>query len=312
MLRRQAREAAADADREAAAPPQQRRGRVTAGVLAGAVCALVAAVCTVVALSGWLEHVHAEYDLRAMLRVRNGAACGSALVHDNGEGPESAVATRPMSAEDCTAVLAAADTHGRRHVPGPSMGDVLLAHAPDGRLRASGAGVRAYTEHGRPVLHCGDVRDAAADGLALSLVPPGRPWMLPRRPAGSRVRVAHMGPFTETGEPVVVEHVHEVSPRVFVLHNLFSDREADRLVAQARHKVQRSTVGAIAQKALDRKRTSHTTFDQGSREAVALKRRITALLGMEYREAWLDGIQMVRYDVGQAYNEHKDTFEAYV
>lgn len=53
-------------------------------------------------------------------------------------------------------------------------------------------------------------------------------------------------------------------------------------------------------------RTSHNAFDDESVEAVRIMRRAFRLLRMEYDAAAADGIQVLRYELGQAYIPHHD------
>jgi hypothetical protein len=110
--------------------------------------------------------------------------------------------------------------------------------------------------------------------------------------------------------------VLSLSPRVFDIHNAFSEEEAAALVTRAlaetspTHKLSRSTTGTLARDT-SATRTSENAFDAQGAVAVRLKQRIIQILGMDghVQREWKghdDGLQILRYNVTTAYAPHLD------
>ena len=103
------------------------------------------------------------------------------------------------------------------------------------------------------------------------------------------------------------------SPRLFYVHNFLSSAEADELIRFSTspsnpYRMAPSTGGT--HKAWDQggstavlpTRTSMNAFDVTTKTSADIKRRAFRLLRMgAYRENMADGIQILRYEVGQAY-----------
>lgn len=112
----------------------------------------------------------------------------------------------------------------------------------------------------------------------------------------------------------------DTDPRVFYVHNFLSADEADELVAFSvsddnPYKMAPSTGGthkAWNQGGSNAKlstRTSMNAFDITTKLSFRIKRRAFRLLRMgAYKENLADGIQILRYELGQAYIAHHDYF----
>jgi prolyl 4-hydroxylase len=99
-----------------------------------------------------------------------------------------------------------------------------------------------------------------------------------------------------------------ISPKVFYLHNLLTDAEAEALLTHNRDRMSVSTVGSKKARA-DIGRTSTNTWDHSSEAAVRVIKRAYHMLRIPYHPNSVDGLQVVRYGQGQFYNEHFDFLE---
>ncbi|EED90233.1 hypothetical protein THAPSDRAFT_263536, partial [Thalassiosira pseudonana CCMP1335] len=101
-------------------------------------------------------------------------------------------------------------------------------------------------------------------------------------------------------------------PRVFYVHNFLSADEADELVAFSMAPSTGGTHKAWNQGGSNAKlttRTSMNAFDITTKLSFRIKRRAFRLLRMgAYKENLADGIQILRYELGQAYIAHHDYF----
>ncbi|KAF0721046.1 hypothetical protein AaE_010200 [Aphanomyces astaci] len=153
---------------------------------------------------------------------------------------------------------------------------------------------RVYTGHGMLVSSFDDV----VHGDRLYLVAPG---------------LLFVWPFVTLGH-----RVHD-SPRVFHVHNFFTDAEADALVDRILtidddlDKLQQSHVGHVSgAKKVSRHRTSENAFDQVSDAAVSIRKRSFDLLRVHpYQDDMSDGLQLLRYTQKQAYIAHTDYFSTH-
>mmetsp|Transcript_21825 Transcript_21825/g.29927 ORF Transcript_21825/g.29927 Transcript_21825/m.29927 type:complete len:506 (-) Transcript_21825:297-1814(-) len=168
---------------------------------------------------------------------------------------------------------------------------------------------KVYSEAAAALNDCADV-DPEGN---LYMVPKGRIFMWPTVEVGRRVEVTHLED-APNGQPIVVETL-STSPRVFRLHNLFTHEEADAFIENAlsisdeANRLKRSSTGAEGY-TVNSRRTSENAFDGDSDVAKALKRRSMDLLGFpEFKDTWCDGMQILRYQMGQAYNKHMDPFD---
>lgn len=135
------------------------------------------------------------------------------------------------------------------------------------------------------------------------------------------------GVFGGDGKQIELETLTEPSPdlrtsdpRVFYIHNFLSPDEADEFVrfseaAENPYKMAPSTGGT--HKAWNQggsgarltTRTSENAFDITTQNSRNVKRRAFRLLRMgAYMENLADGIQILRYELGQAYVAHHDYF----
>jgi len=151
---------------------------------------------------------------------------------------------------------------------------------------------------------------------------PGQHFMWPGMHAGHRVTVP--GIMSSSDEPIELETLstgEPGSPRVFYVHNFLSDDEAKQLIdfstdPKNPYGMQPSTAGT--EKAWNQggttsrttTRTSMNAFDISTQNSRDIKKRSIDLLRMgAYEEPLLDGIQVLRYEVGQAYIPHEDYFQ---
>ena len=129
-----------------------------------------------------------------------------------------------------------------------------------------------------------------------------------------------------TGTQIELETLTEPSsnpnsdPRIFYVHNFLSAEEADDLIrfstAEENHYKMRPSTGGThkawnqgGSEARLTTRTSENAFDMQTRNAANIKRRAFRLLRMGgYKEQLADGIQILRYELGQAYVAHHDYF----
>jgi len=193
-------------------------------------------------------------------------------------------------------------------------------------FRRAAARHRFYTAVGEPLRKHGQLRAGMAVYRVPALKNPQGQWVQhfiwPQRPVGDRVVVT--GIDTPTRAPIELEAVKD-SPRVFYVHNFLSGDEADTLIARASdptnpYSVRPSTTGhkswtddGGASKAnTNPTRTSENGFDIDSAAALAAKRRAFQLLRIEeYDESMADGVQVLRYELGQAYIAHSDYFSTH-
>ncbi|RHX96867.1 hypothetical protein DYB25_003995 [Aphanomyces astaci] len=131
-------------------------------------------------------------------------------------------------------------------------------------------------------------------------------------------RVHLTAKLSPTTKPIVLESFSD-SPRVFHVHNFFTDAEADALVDRILtidddlDKLQQSHVGHVSgAKKVSRHRTSENAFDQVSDAAVSIRKRSFDLLRVHpYQDDMSDGLQLLRYTQKQAYIAHTDYFSTH-
>jgi len=190
----------------------------------------------------------------------------------------------------------------------------LYASSDGARLRDWGAVVKRATA------------SASAGNAALELLqgPPQekasiRHFQWPAMEKGRRLKVADV-PYFHKDHPIEIELLSE-NPRVFYVHNFMSSDEANALVEKATspsnpYSIRPSTVGHKAWtqgegiKNTDSTRTSENGFDVDSPTARKLKQRAWKLLRLSggYDESLVDGFQVLRYELKQAYISHMDSF----
>lgn len=173
--------------------------------------------------------------------------------------------------------------------------------------------VKLYTSDGIGPLE-GHQIARMPNGTVLVVVGKHRPFVWPVELGGRRL-TSPRAPLVN-GKPIELEPLCN-SPRILRAHNLLTDEECDGLVGginglSESHKLQRSTTGGKRGEGgtqVNRIRTSENAFDTDSKLAMQVIKRSFDLLGIypDYRKA--DGLQLVRYSPGQAYNYHNDAFE---
>ncbi|KAF0703776.1 Aste57867_7534 [Aphanomyces stellatus] len=148
----------------------------------------------------------------------------------------------------------------------------------------------------------------------LYVVAPGLLFVWPFVEFGHRVAIESRQ--SPTGKPIVIESFSD-SPRVFLIHDFFSNEEADGLIKRVleidneQKKLQRSGVGhESGRKTQSAVRTSENAFDGESPIAIAMNTRAFDLLNIgDYVEDMADGLQLLRYQQKQAYIPHTDYFD---
>ena len=136
------------------------------------------------------------------------------------------------------------------------------------------------------------------------------------------------GLFSEGGKQVEIETLTDPrpekggggDPRVFYVHNFMSKAETQHLISFATdernpYKMAPSTAATHkswsegGRGAVSTTRTSMNAFDMMTPVSFRIKERAFRLLRMGgYDEAMADGIQILRYELGQAYISHHDYF----
>ena len=163
-------------------------------------------------------------------------------------------------------------------------------------------GARLFGSFGVRVTSLTDLA-RAANVTDVYVVPQGLHFMWPTHAVGNEQHARGV-----SGRNVRLRTL-SLLPRVFDVSDFASDAEIDELLTLNRDKVTRSTVGALKDKAFDAVRTSSTVFDQRSPVSLRLQRRMFELLGVEWNRNHADGLQVLRYLVGQWYKPHTDWFD---
>jgi hypothetical protein len=151
-------------------------------------------------------------------------------------------------------------------------------------------------------------------GVTVHLVGKDKLFMWPFYPPGTRHVLKHTT-GADGVSPMVLEAISK-SPfgsRVYKLTNFLSDEDTDTLIDHALgitdedFMLKRSTTGNTP--GLNGRRTSENAFDTDSETAMKLKKRSFEVLGIpEYDDRMTDGLQILRYNVSQAYITHMDYF----
>eukprot|EP00937_MAST-01D_sp_MAST-1D-sp2_P005438 g5438.t1 len=208
--------------------------------------------------------------------------------------------------------------HVRVHPNGGGGAGEGVSLDSDSALRSLGT---VYNDRGQIVRRLSHV----ANGSALFRAPtqPGVHFQWPG------VRVGHKQVVSGVSSPagdVSLETLSmggEGEPRVFYIHNFLGRNEAEKLVAFATdesnpYKMAPSTAATHhswsegGRKATSSQRTSENAFDMMTPTSFEVKRRGFRLLRLgQYEEAMADGIQILRYELGQAYIAHHDYFPTY-
>jgi len=145
----------------------------------------------------------------------------------------------------------------------------------------------------------------------LNAVPSGRPFQWGPREVGRRFPVS-----LADREGVEMETI-ALHPRIFLIHNLLTEEEALALIERALERtgdnaLQASGTGfkAVGQRNLQGQRTSASAFDRESAVAQKVLARAFEVSRIPLQESMADGLQILRYQEGQAYVSHKDWFPA--
>mmetsp|Transcript_23931 Transcript_23931/g.35018 ORF Transcript_23931/g.35018 Transcript_23931/m.35018 type:complete len:504 (+) Transcript_23931:382-1893(+) len=117
-------------------------------------------------------------------------------------------------------------------------------------------------------------------------------------------------PVPGIDQPIIIESLSE-TPRVFHVHNLFTEDESNAIIESAHQAsgvlaLQRSTTGTGDDLKQDPTRTSHNAWDWQSPAARKIITRSFQLTTVEEDDGKRDGLQVVRYNKGEAYNYHPD------
>jgi hypothetical protein len=98
------------------------------------------------------------------------------------------------------------------------------------------------------------------------------------------------------------------SPKVFFVHNMLSEDEAEFLIKHGSSSVKTSTVGS-RNPTIDPGRTSDGIFHSNTPISEAIIERVYDVLRIPYDRTSADGLQIVRYNPGKFYNSHLDYLE---
>ena len=151
-------------------------------------------------------------------------------------------------------------------------------------------------------------------GVTVHLVGKDKLFMWPFYPPGTRHVLKHTT-GADGVSPMVLEAISKspTGSRVYKLTNFLSEEDSDALIDHALgitdedFMLKRSTTGNTP--GLNVRRTSENAFDTDSETAMKLKRRSFEVLGIpEFDDRMTDGMQILRYNVSQAYITHMDYF----
>lgn len=166
------------------------------------------------------------------------------------------------------------------------------------------------TYHGAPVADWDDLEALPADPL-LYVVPSGKLFQWGPQKIGERFAVN-----VSDRRGVEMETV-ATSPRLFLIHNFLDQEEATGLIDRALERtgdnaLQKSGVGfsTTGKRSTESSRTSASAFDRESEVAQRVLKRSFDLLRVPFMDSMADGLQILRYQEGQAYTPHKDWFPA--
>lgn len=128
-------------------------------------------------------------------------------------------------------------------------------------------------------------------------MPPKREFVWPVPQVGHKVELRHV--TTPEGKAIVVESV-SISPRVFIVHNLFSPDEAEEIMSNVlnppdpRDRLMGSQVGETVARS-DLHRTSENGWDINSKVSNKLMKRCFEVAGIRpFNLDWGDGLQVLR------------------
>ncbi|MDC2867430.1 MULTISPECIES: 2OG-Fe(II) oxygenase [unclassified Bacillus (in: firmicutes)] len=107
---------------------------------------------------------------------------------------------------------------------------------------------------------------------------------------------------TEDREIQIISRIEE--PLIVVLANVLSDEECEMLMGMSRNKMKRSKIGVSRN--INDMRTSSGTFLEESEVTTRIERRIASIMNVPIEHG--EGIQILKYTVGQEYKAHYDFF----
>lgn len=158
------------------------------------------------------------------------------------------------------------------------------------------------------------------DGETLYVVAPGLRFVWPFVEAGHTVTLEPdwFSADWRPEVPLTLTSVYEL-PRVFTLTGFFDGEDADTLIRNVEaiedplKKLQRSGIGPEITKSDGKKqtsqvRTSSNAFDSESTTAKKLNHRAFELCRIPYDDLLVDGLQILRYNLREAYIPHTDWF----
>ncbi|ETV98072.1 hypothetical protein H310_09359 [Aphanomyces invadans] len=168
-------------------------------------------------------------------------------------------------------------------------------------------------------LALGADRDRLAYGLRLFSTDG---FSIPSPSAFPSSRIAHIlleyqlwvWPAIELGHERVVDgrvilKTVGISPLVFSVREFFNESEALAIIQAAESKLTRSKVNGNTTSSVTSSRTSHTAFLTPSPLTRDFQKRSTSLARLP-SPAYAEGLQLVRYEAGEFYRRHLDTFES--
>jgi len=167
------------------------------------------------------------------------------------------------------------------------------------------------TSEGKPLHTWEDMLEVPSDKRCFSVVPFDRLFQWRPRPIGEKVKVDLSDRDGASLETV------SVSPRIFLIHDLFTTEEAEAIKESALRQngtsaLQKSGVGfkTSGRRMHGNFRTSDNAFDTNSDIALRLAKRAFEVVKVPYNSSLQDGLQILRYQPGQAYQSHTDWFDA--
>lgn len=107
---------------------------------------------------------------------------------------------------------------------------------------------------------------------------------------------------TEDREIQIISRIEE--PLIVVLANVLSDEECEMLMGMSGDKMKRSKIGVSRN--INDIRTSSGTFLEESEVTTRIERRIASIMNVSIEHG--DGLQILKYTVGQEYKAHYDFF----
>ena len=108
--------------------------------------------------------------------------------------------------------------------------------------------------------------------------------------------------ITEDREIQIISRIEE--PLIVLLENVLSDEECEMLIEISKNKMKRSKIG-VSRKINDI-RTSSGTFLEESEVTTRIERRIASIMNVPIEHG--EGLQILKYTVGQEYKAHYDFF----